>query len=176
MSFDNNIASYLSQGIQQKDPKLYDLLTRLIAAVTELYDASSINTGTLSDDRLSENIPTVQYGDWIPIDVSGAALTFTGVTGEYVRLGKLIISFFSLTYPVTASGANSLVGGLPFTSENTGNIFGGYISGTTLALNVVAFQLSNSKTFRFQNNAAAIYTNANLSAKIMNGAVIYRVP
>lgn len=57
-------------------------------------------------------------GSWTPADNSGAALAFTGVSANYTQLGNMIFAYATWTYPVTASGANASISGLPVASAN----------------------------------------------------------
>jgi hypothetical protein len=52
-------------------------------------------------------------GTWIPTDLSGAGLAVTG-SGVWVAKGAEITVYGTIGYPVTASGAGAIIGGLPF--------------------------------------------------------------
>jgi len=53
--------------------------------------------------------------DWTPIDASGASLAFSSAVGTYTKIGRQVTIVGAVTYPVTANGANAVIGGLPFT-------------------------------------------------------------
>lgn len=61
-----------------------------------------------------------ESGSWTPADASAAALVFTTAIGRFYRIGKMYFCFFSVTYPVTASGIQARIGGLPATTRNQG--------------------------------------------------------
>lgn len=62
--------------------------------------------------------PSSPSGTWTASDGSGAGLAFTSVSCGYTRNGNLVTVYGRLTYPVTASGSNATIGGLPFTVAN----------------------------------------------------------
>lgn len=76
-----------------------------------------------------------ERGSWTPIDASGAALAFAGVSGRYCKFADMVVAWGRVAYPVTVSGATSLIGGLPFTvaSSPLASVGGGIISLTTVA-------------------------------------------
>lgn len=56
-----------------------------------------------------------EEGVWTPIDISGAGLSFSGVSGYYTKIGRLVTISGQWTLPSTANGSNMVIGGLPFT-------------------------------------------------------------
>lgn len=111
---------------------------------------------------------------WTPIDSSGAGLSLTVTSARYTKVGNAVYVSADITYPVTANGANALLGGLPLTtaayytafplgySTGPANLFW-YIgpSGTTLT---PSFETSGTQA-----------TNAQLSAAHMIGTGTYFV-
>jgi hypothetical protein len=65
-----------------------------------------------------------EEGTWTPADASGAGLTFTSVTAKYTRIGRQVTATVVLTYPTTASAAQSQISGLPFAASNMGQFLG----------------------------------------------------
>jgi hypothetical protein len=55
-----------------------------------------------------------EEGTWTPIDSSGAALSFSSVTGKYTKIGNMVSVYGVFTFPVTADATSALIGGLPF--------------------------------------------------------------
>lgn len=53
---------------------------------------------------------------WAPVDNSGAGLTFTVTSARYIRIGRLVVASFDITFPATASGAQAKVS-LPVTAQ-----------------------------------------------------------
>lgn len=71
------------------------------------------------DGKLAEYWGTadwgVEQGNWTPVDGSGAGLTFSAASGRYTKIGRMVFYQAFVQYPVTASGANAEIGGLPYT-------------------------------------------------------------
>ena len=68
----------------------------------------------------SEVLSDYEEGTWTPTDASSAGLTFTAASGRYVKIGRYVFCAGSITYPVTASAAEAIWGGLPFNSTDFG--------------------------------------------------------
>jgi hypothetical protein len=119
----------------------------------------------------SELLDDYEEGTWTPTDESGAALTFTGPTGRYVKIGRYVFCAGSMTYPVTASAAEAIWGGLPFDSTS----FGG---GTTTYCDG-AFQLfirsyGGALMGMVKNNNSAA-TNSQLSGAFVAFTYSYQI-
>jgi len=115
-----------------------------------------------------------QTGTWTPTDTSGASLSFTGVSAAYTKIGNMVYAYFRLTYPATANGSNSQIGGLPFTVASATYAIQGLLSLTTTS-NINEIVASNNTTnFQPALNASRV-TNANLTGAILGGMVIYPV-
>ena len=88
-----------------------------------LLDISGASAGQIkfpATQNASSNANTLddyEEGTWTPIDSSGAGLTFTDNTGTYVKIGSLCYITGYLSFPSTASGANAIIGGLPFAAS-----------------------------------------------------------
>jgi hypothetical protein len=108
--------------------------------------------------------PTYARGSWTPSDASGASLTFTGVSAEYVQVGDMVWISAQLTYPSTVSAANAAIGGLPFTAANQN-----YAKGFALVLGApsgggsILVSKNTTTAFLFTINASAALTNAQFS-------------
>lgn len=61
-------------------------------------------------------VPT--SGTWTPADGSGAGLTFSGVSCQYVKMGELVFIQGSLEYPSTSDSNISNITGLPFAQKS----------------------------------------------------------
>lgn len=114
-----------------------------------------------------------QGGAWTPTDASGAALTFTGVSAQWSRVGNMIFAYATLTYPVTASGANAIIDGLPLATANTQ--YGRQCLLTRSSTSGVSFILpsQNSTQIEPRNNAGVNVANSVLSAQSMHFTAIY---
>jgi hypothetical protein len=134
----------------------------------------SANTGTAG--MTSELLNWYEEGTWTPTDASGASLVFTSVTGNYIRIGKLVTAIFSLTYPATASVNDAVIGSLPFTSSSTavvpnpGMLTVGYTDST---LSILGNCATSATSFYLYLNTAAPVTNLQMSGKIIRGIFTY---
>jgi hypothetical protein len=112
---------------------------------------------------------------WTPTDNSGAALSFSGVSATYTRIGNIVFADFSITYPVTADGSNASIAGLPVAVPNQTYAQGPcavWASGGSIA--VILHPTANTSTAAFLNHATgAAVTNANLSGLTLRGMMPY---
>jgi len=114
-----------------------------------------------------------EEGTWTPVDGSGAGLAFSAVFGDYVKIGRKVTLFFRLTYPVTANGAGSIIGGLPFTPESQGGHQGGYVVYTTSGLTLTMLAGDGLANFTFYLTTGVGVVNNQLSGANVRGVVIY---
>lgn len=74
-------------------------------AVGANFDVVPLTTADLTD---------AASGTWTPTDQSGAGLTFRRNNALYLAFGSMVFVSTEFSYPVTASTANVIIGGLPF--------------------------------------------------------------
>lgn len=116
-----------------------------------------------------------ETGSWTPTDASGASLIITIGSAAYVKIGRLVVAMFSLTYPANASGVAMKVGGLPYTSEDIGtNSWPAPLSLHQFAAPLTGLVDNNATTMRFANGSGAPITNAAYSGLQIRGAAVYR--
>ena len=112
---------------------------------------------------------------WTPADGSGAALGFSSVSANYTRMANMVFAYFSLTYPITANGANAVIQGLPVAVPNQTYAQGPaacWVTGGSIA--VILTPVPNTSTAALLNQAtAAAVTNANLSGLSVRALLIY---
>jgi hypothetical protein len=112
----------------------------------------------------SELLDDYEEGTWTPTDSSGGGLTFTGVIGRYVKVGKVVNVWCKFTYPTNSDSAHyARVGGLPFTSDSA--LGGGLVSvqssnGTRYLLEVSASETASYPTV---GPYGQLFLNADLS-------------
>jgi hypothetical protein len=134
----------------------------------------SANTGAAG--MTSELLNWYEEGTWTPIDASPAALSFTSVTGNYIRVGKLVTAYFSVTYPTTVTGNNAAIGGLPFTSSatavvpNPGMLTIGY---TNSSLSILGNCATSATSFGLFLNTGSAIINSQVSTTIIRGIFTY---
>jgi hypothetical protein len=113
---------------------------------------------------------------WTPADESGASLSLTVTDATYVKIGRIVVAMFALTYPTTASGVTAIVGGLPYVCETgNSNAWPVAISVHNYGSEITGLITQNSDQFRFINSSGTALTNANMSTRLVRGAAIYRV-
>lgn len=127
---------------------------------------ASTNANTLDD---------YEEGTWTPSDSSGAGLTFTGASGYYVKIGGWVYVTATATYPVTASGAGSKIGGLPFTVKNNGGARNGDLCWHDGATATKFLIDQNATTGIFFTNAGVQVTNAQMSTFTFFVSALYPV-
>jgi len=159
-----------------------DIINSLIAFDKEHIALNNPARGNISFpiDQLpsveSNILDEYREGEWIPFDASGAGLVFTNASGDFVKIGQLVMFSARFDYPATANGANAIVGGLPYTVKSAppGNSWGAKFSFTTLAADVTMPCLSGTKTFGFYAYGAAPITNAQMTGVVSTVFGIYR--
>lgn len=137
--------------------------------------ASSATT-TQVGNSAAVNDAFSSQGTWTPVDASGTALSFTGVTGQYTKIGHFVMASFRVTYPATADTAAATIGGLPFTSASIGVQYGAgtALSGASSPNGLLATYLNtNAKTFAFINNAGSGPLNSAFSGVVITGMLTY---
>lgn len=115
----------------------------------------------------SELLNWYEEGTWTPTDASGASLTFTSPTGRYTRVGNVVFLFGFVQYPVTASGANASIGGLPFTVNSNSSALQGAVTYSQVAtVRSIGVNPSTTNTTVYTFAGAAV-TNATLSGTVL---------
>lgn len=124
-----------------------------------------------------------EEGTWTPVDRSGAALSFTAVSGTYTRIGRTVIAQCTLTYPSTANASDASFS-LPIAMTAANTNFGGATIGSVGALaknNVTALiktgatPATDSRIALITYNGAGAVTNANMSLVTIVVSVCYNV-
>ena len=138
-----------------------------------------IDFSATSGTGTSELLADYEEGTWTPTDASGAALSLTGTSTNcfYTKIGNQVTCIFSVTYPSTVSAASAILGGLPFTSKNTGNSVAGGITTYISNGSVIVFLISSNDTTINIRSISGIsgVTNASLSTAQIRGIVQYLV-
>jgi hypothetical protein len=128
-----------------------------------------------SAGALGQKSPAVANGVWTPIDGSGAGLSFTGTSGDWFRVGEMVVAYGTATYPTTANASSAKIGGLPFTIENSGqNRATGIVTVTTKSTVTQLYPEQNTTNAPFLTSAASAATNADCSDGIFAFMFIYR--
>jgi hypothetical protein len=148
----------------------------LFSAGIALASGQGINFGASSNaaGMTSETLNDYEEGTWTPTDASGAGLSFTSVTAIYTKVGRLVTCMFSITYPTTASAAQVVIGGFPFTNTSVDALGGGCINYTNAAITNAYFSQASGNTLSYAyTSGASALANSTLSAKILRLTVTY---
>jgi hypothetical protein len=102
-----------------------------------------------------------EVGTWTPTDQSGAGLSITVTTANYIKVGKMVFVELDITYPATAN-TNQAAISLPF--NNAGGYGALVISTNTSAVSAGARIQSNTIVFpSVPNTGGGGFSNATLS-------------
>ena len=116
---------------------------------------------------------TQSEANFTPTDQSGAGLSFSAATGHYIKIGKMVLAKYQVTYPTTANGNVARVL-LPFTSDNAGNT--GYFTNKVVSTSAITAFINpgvNYVTF-YSDSSIDQRTNANLSGLALYFSVCYQ--
>ena len=108
--------------------------------------------------------------NWTPVDASGAGLTLTVSSAQYVKTGSQIGIVLNLIYPSNADPSPAFIGGLPFPSAGAGGLYTAYGI-------VKVFHISpgSSRIHIFNATTGAQFTNAQLSSNTIVAAGIIHI-
>lgn len=132
----------------------------LVTPVLGVANATSVNFGNSS---LASYIGRTT---WTPTDQSGAALSLTVGNAIHIKVGDLVFVQGYVTYPVTASGAAAVLGGLPFTVSGQGYCSWQANSDAAIADLIARPRQSATLIDIFTTGSVAV-TNAQLSGKFV---------
>jgi hypothetical protein len=109
---------------------------------------------------------------WTPTDASGAGLSLTVSAATYKSSNGFVTIHSAITYPVTASGANAIIGGAPFTAAQS-SVTGAYTTAAVAITAGIAIATTNISLFAAAGGAAI--TNLQMSGKIIEFTISYEV-
>lgn len=121
----------------------------------------------------------VVEANFVPMDASGAGLGSLGA-GRYTKQGRVVTWQASITYPVTASGANAVVSGFDFavggSTSNLGRA-GANVNASDVGSAVGVLQgVASTTSFSFVDPTALTnITNATLSGKTLYVGGFYTI-
>jgi hypothetical protein len=139
------------------------------------YAAQSVS-GDFSLSSAGAATLTITTGTWTPVDSSGASLSLTGVSGTYMKIGKMVFITGEFTYPTTADTSTARIGGLPFSATATNfQLSPSHNGGATWASSAV---VASSSTIGFSapNTISNAVTNATLTGNVFRLAGFYLTP
>jgi hypothetical protein len=127
---------------------------------------------TQSASTDANTLDDYEEGTWTP-SIGGTA-TYSGRSGNYVKIGKVVYIDFSIEINIRGTGSTTLMTGMPFSCGNTVTASGSTSYQANLATSVVSIGMlfSNSTSIRFDNRTVASNT-ASQDATFQNGTAIY---
>jgi len=133
-------------------------------------DGLKFNGDTSSANAISD----YEEGTYTPADASGQSISFSNVTGQYTKIGKLVHVQGSVTFPSTGGQFGFSIS-LPFTSTGTGTADGsGSIRYTTHGTVFTLHVNGNAANFAGYAFGGAIQRNTDLSTDRLDFQVTYR--
>jgi hypothetical protein len=146
-------------GLQYDSPAKFDLgiappFLNTPAVVFPSVQVSSAGPNTLDD---------YEEGAWTPTDVSGAGLTFALATGDYTKIGNVVMFRAVVVYPTTANTSSARISKPPFV-----NIGQTAASLVTNAGSVLQVSISSTGIEIYPAGSFVNKTNANLSGCVMH--------
>ena len=121
----------------------------------------------------SELFNDYEEGTWTPNDQSGQSLSFTGVTGTYTKIGRMVYLQGTLTYPSTANTTQTAWGGLPFTAANGSQM--NAITWTDAGVGALSFACSTTVVYPYIVAPFAVLANYQASLKTFRFNIFYSV-
>jgi hypothetical protein len=137
---------------------------------------TGVTTAAFYFANLALSAPYGAYNtaSWTPSDASGASLALTVPSAQCTRSGNSVECQFSITWPVNASAAQAVIGGLPYTDNTSANAqAGGSATYTDYVTPFTILTGNASKTMAFYTFGGVGLTNTDLSGKTIRGVVRY---
>jgi hypothetical protein len=123
---------------------------------------------TFNGDTAAANaLDDYEEGTWTPVDASSGNLTIQVQAARYRKIGSIVQVQAFIIYPTTSDGSNTAIGGLPFSSPSTSNLYGGFTVGYTTYSGSPFTILKNvdDATFSFRVFGGTLLTNNQLSTR-----------
>jgi hypothetical protein len=131
---------------------------------------------TQSASTDANTLDDYEEGTWTPTDASGAGLSFTSASGEYIKIGKYVFALGKVTYPATASALGCSVGGLPFSVPNNTVYRSGANGYNNNGLSLYPIATINTSNCTFILHATGgSATNAQCTSMTINFTITYFV-
>jgi hypothetical protein len=129
--------------------------------------STGIELGSALDGTAANTLDDYEEGTWTPVDASSGSLTIQVQAARYRKIGSIVQVQAFITYPTTSDGSNAAIGGLPFSSPSTSNLYGGFTVGYTTYSSSPFTILKNvdDATFSFRVFGGTLLTNNQLSTR-----------
>lgn len=136
----------------------------------------TVSTGAITGTSINfggSTLSNYTEGSWTPTDSSGGGLSFSGVSANYTRIGRMVFAYATVTWPATADANPAIIGGLPVTTANSN--FSRQCSLTTSSESTLVHMIPapNATTISLQTSSAVALTNATMSGDTIYFICIY---
>jgi hypothetical protein len=164
---------YLSNPVRfnKIDTTARDALTSQ-ASGNMIYNTSTNRINVYDGSNWKEVADEYEEGTWTP---TGNGITYSSVFGSYVKVGRLVMITFNVTFPATSDTNSARIESLPFT-VTTGNAYqsGAYVTASDAGsiIDDTYFTVSTSRLL-FRNNGNGDRDNSQYSAKFIQGSAVY---
>ena len=129
-----------------------------------------VTPGGTSVTTTGTTIKNYQEGVWVPTDQSGASLTLTTGVCRWTKVGRIVTANFNLTYPATANGSATVIGGLPFLNKGFAAVNIGYTTVSTLLRGLTS---DDQYYFLWYKSDGSRPINSDLSSANIKGTISY---
>lgn len=112
---------------------------------------------------------------WVPLDTSGAALSFSFVNGRYTKIADRMQADACLVYPTTTNTSAAKISGFPYDAANGSYAQQGSLSYHSLPSGATCYcaMNPNTKTASFYDTAGNPLTNAQMSGASLRISMSY---
>jgi len=136
-----------------------------------LVAAKGVNftANTPASGMTSQLLNWYEEGTWTP---SALGCTLSSASGQYTRIGRVVVAAFDITFPVTIDTTNVTISPLPFTVSNAG---GGALSYTNYGSALIITAGGTTTNVYFYNFSATQLRNIDVSGKRFIATITYFV-
>lgn len=138
-----------------------------------LWDLSASHAGqikfpaTQNPSTDPNTLDDYEEGSWTP---GNSHVTLSSPVGTYVKIGKQVTAWFSVTWPTTADSNGADITGLPCTADASWRPMG-FVAQTSLGTAVTLLGTNGGTFVNIFSFSATAQTNANMSTKTLFGAI-----
>jgi hypothetical protein len=124
------------------------------------------------DTAAANALDDYEQGTWTP---TGEGITYAQATGSYVKVGRMVMVTYNITFPSTGNTGGAQINSLPF-SATAGNAYqsGGYITASSGGTAVETLFLTVATTrLIFRDSGNNNKNNNEFSQDFIQGSAVY---
>jgi len=110
-----------------------------------------------------------EEGTWTPT----GDVTFSGATGFYTKIGRLVTLSFAILWGSDTEGSNAQIKSLPFTAAGTNSRGGGFLSYSSDGTASSLYLGSTTTVYVKASAGAGVVTNTDLQTRDLMGVITY---